>query len=110
LKADPPWGVDLHDAQIVGKDIWVTVVRTGSKNLSAYGGPKHGTVIDCGVQEYQLSDGHLLRTWDALNTFPLGFKGVAEAPAVGCLPHQLGAAAAPRRGGGVVEGTPGRRS
>lgn len=68
LHARAPWAIDGHDASIVGGDVWVTVTRlVGDQNLTAYGGPREGTVIDCGVQEYQLATGRRLMTWDALN-------------------------------------------
>ncbi len=67
LKAHQPWAIDGHDAQIIGGRIWVTVVREVAANLTQYGGPANGTVLDCGVQEYALKSGHLIRTWDALN-------------------------------------------
>jgi hypothetical protein len=68
LKAQAPWSIDGHEATIVGGDIWVTVTRlVPNQNLSEYGGPAKGTVIDSGVQEYKLRNGHLILTWDALN-------------------------------------------
>lgn len=59
---------DLHDASITGEDIWITVVRPVSHlNLTPYGGPSDGSVLDVGLQEFQISTGRLIRTWDALN-------------------------------------------
>jgi hypothetical protein len=68
LQARAPWVISLHDAVISGADIWVTVYRdVRGQNLTAYGGHRRGTVLDAGVQEYDLSTGKLLFTWDALN-------------------------------------------
>ncbi len=68
LQARRPWVISLHDAVISGGDIWVTVYRyVKDQNLTAYGGPRRGTVYDAGVQEYDLTTGKLLDTWDALN-------------------------------------------
>ncbi len=68
LRARSPWVISLHDAVISGSDIWVTVYRyVHNQNLAAYGGSRRGTVYDAGVQEYDLSTGKLLYTWDALN-------------------------------------------
>ena len=68
LKAKRPWVVSLHDAVIDGKTIWVTVYRNVSgQNLRPYHGPPRGTVLDAGVQQYDLKTGKLLFTWDALN-------------------------------------------
>jgi hypothetical protein len=72
LKAKSPWVVSLHDAAIDGKTIWVTVYRNVSgQNLRPYHGPASGTVLDAGVQQYDLATGKLLRTWDALRHIPL---------------------------------------
>lgn len=63
-----PWKPDIHDASISGGDLWITVERhVEPQNLTSYGGPRNGTVLDVGLQEFQISTGHLLRTWDALN-------------------------------------------
>jgi hypothetical protein len=68
VTARSPWTTDTHDASIIGGDLWVTVQRhVEHQNLTAYGGPRDGTVLDVGLQEFQISTGHLLRTWDALN-------------------------------------------
>jgi hypothetical protein len=68
IKAHRPWLMDLHDASISHGDIWVTVIRTVKhRNLTRYGGPREGSVEDVGLQEFQISTGRLIRTWDALN-------------------------------------------
>jgi hypothetical protein len=68
VRGHKPWLIDGHDASIVGGDVWVTVIRiVKHQNLTAYGGMADGTVIDCGLQEYRLSSGRLIRTWDVLN-------------------------------------------
>ncbi|HUZ29599.1 MAG TPA: arylsulfotransferase family protein [Solirubrobacteraceae bacterium] len=68
LKAKAPWVVSLHDTAIDGKTIWVTVYRNVSgQNLRPYHGAARGTVLDAGVQQYDLKTGKLLFTWDALN-------------------------------------------
>jgi hypothetical protein len=68
LKAHAPWTTDIHDAYIAGGNVWVSVTRiVKNQNLKAYGGPRQGSVLDVGVQELQISTGHVIRTWDALN-------------------------------------------
>jgi hypothetical protein len=69
IKAAAPWVVSLHDASIVGPDIWVTEYRAvGHQNLKPYGGPRSGTVYDVGLQEYDLATGKPIGgPWDALN-------------------------------------------
>jgi hypothetical protein len=68
LSARAPWIISLHDASIVGQNIWVTVYRTvKNQNLASYGGAKSAAVLDVALQEYKMSSGKLLHTWDALN-------------------------------------------
>ena len=67
LNARSPWNVDGHDISIIGNDVWVPVDRTAKhQDLARYGGPKDASVFDVGIQEYRLSTGRLLRTWDPL--------------------------------------------
>ncbi len=67
LTARPPWNIDGHDVSIIGNDAWVPVDRAAKhQDLARYGGPKDASVFDTGIQEYQLSTGRLLRTWDPL--------------------------------------------
>jgi hypothetical protein len=68
VKARSPWVISLHDAQISGSTMFVTVYRNVSgQDLRAFHGPRNGTVLDSGVQAYNLKTGKLLYTWDALN-------------------------------------------
>jgi hypothetical protein len=72
LRAQAPWQISIHDAEISGSSIWVTVYRNvRGKNLKPYGGPANGTVYDSGVQEYDLKTGKLIRGWDAIDHVPL---------------------------------------
>lgn len=72
LKARRPWVVSLHDAVIDGSSIWVTVYRNvPGQNLKRYHGAARASVLDAGVQEYDLGTGKLIRTWDALKHVPL---------------------------------------
>jgi Arylsulfotransferase (ASST) len=65
------WVLSLHDFQISGHVAWVTAYKNVPMNLAPYGGPANGTLIDFAVQEYDLSTGQLLGTWDALHHVPL---------------------------------------
>jgi hypothetical protein len=83
------WMIDGHAASIIGGNIWIVVTRGVRRNLTAYGGPRHAHVLDCGLQEIQLSTGRLIRTWDALNpggkpNIPL--SAAEEPPAKGSPP------------------------
>jgi hypothetical protein len=68
VRVRDPWMIDGHDASIVGGNIWVVVTRpVRHRNLTRYGGPRSANVLDCGLQEFRLGTGRLIRTWDALN-------------------------------------------
>ncbi len=68
LQAKAPWLIDGHDDWIEGSHIWFVVARyVQGQDLTPYGGPSNGTIYDCGLEEYDLSTGKLLYTWDALN-------------------------------------------
>ncbi len=67
LKAADGWVISEHEMLISGPNAWVTAYKTVPANISAYGGPANGSVLDSAVQEYDLKTGQLLYTWDALN-------------------------------------------
>jgi Arylsulfotransferase (ASST) len=71
LKARSPWITSLHDAVIVGPNIWVTSYRHVKGKYKKW----QGTVYDAGIQEYNLKTGKLVYQWDALKgpgqTIPL---------------------------------------
>lgn len=76
VRARPPWAIDIHDSYIIGPNVWVTVFRiVSNQNLTRYGGRRHGDVLDEGVEEFRISTGQVIRTWDALN--PGGQPNVA---------------------------------
>jgi hypothetical protein len=63
------WVVSEHEFLIRGHDAWVTVYRSVPMNLTKYGGPANGMLLDTGVQEYDLTKpgSPPLFTWDAMN-------------------------------------------
>jgi hypothetical protein len=73
IQAAKPWVISLHDASIIGKDMWVTQYRVVNHvNLKRYGGSKHGSVNDVGLQEYDLTTGKPVgKVWDAMKHVPL---------------------------------------
>ncbi|MGH2881290.1 MAG: arylsulfotransferase family protein, partial [Solirubrobacteraceae bacterium] len=71
LKATDGWVVTLHELVIRGHDAWVTANKNIPMNLSRYGGAYNGALIDSAVQEYDLTTGKLLHSWDALDHIPL---------------------------------------
>ena len=71
LTAPKPWVITEHEFLIQGSDAWVTAWRNVPMDLTPFGGPKNGVVIDGAAQEYDLKTGKLLYTWDALDHIPL---------------------------------------
>jgi EmrB/QacA subfamily drug resistance transporter len=71
LHATGGWVLTTHEIVIRGHDAWVTVNKNLPMNLSHYGGAYNGALIDSAVQEYDLTTGKLLYTWDALKHIPL---------------------------------------
>ena len=65
------WIPTLHELVIDGDNAWVTANKNIPMNLSKYGGAKNGAIVDSAVQEYSLSTGKLLYTWDALDHISL---------------------------------------
>jgi Arylsulfotransferase (ASST) len=65
LKGKDGWIVDLHEMVIDGTKAWVIASKSERKDLRPEHGPRHGTFVDNAVQEYDLSTGKLLYTWDA---------------------------------------------
>jgi len=62
------WTISPHDVVIRGDHAWVTAYKyLYNQDLSAYGGAKSGALYDFAVQEYDLSTGKLLYSWDAFN-------------------------------------------
>jgi EmrB/QacA subfamily drug resistance transporter len=72
LKATNGWVLTLHEIEIRGNNAWVTVNKNIPMNLSKYGGAYNGALIDSAVQEYDLTTGKLVHSWDALDHIPLG--------------------------------------
>ena len=85
LSGQQGWVISQHEFLIQGQDAWVTAYKSLPMNLVKYGGPAKGTLVDTAVQEYDLTSGRLLFTWDALQHVPLSeshikpIKGVWDA-------------------------------
>jgi hypothetical protein len=71
IKGQDGWLITLHDAVISGHNVWVTANKNVQMNLAPYGGSGTGTMIDSGIQQYDLQTGKLLSTWDAQQHIPL---------------------------------------
>jgi EmrB/QacA subfamily drug resistance transporter len=72
LHATDGWVLTLHEIVIRGHDAWVTANKNIPMDLGRYGGAYNGALIDSAVQEYDLTTGKLVRSWDALDHIPLG--------------------------------------
>ena len=59
------WIPTLHSMVIDGNDAWVTANKNIAINLSKWGGVFNGTIVDSALQEYNLTTGKLLFSWDA---------------------------------------------
>ncbi len=85
------WVISPHEVSISGHDAWVTSYKyLNHVDLSAYGGSADGILYDSAVQEYDLTSGKLLYTWDAYNpggtpNIPLS-QSEGRAPALGTIP------------------------
>jgi EmrB/QacA subfamily drug resistance transporter len=66
------WVLTLHTMVIDGDNAWVTANKNVPMNLSKWGGVFNGTLVDSALQEYNLSTGKLIRSWDAYKHIGLG--------------------------------------
>jgi hypothetical protein len=72
LKGADGWTLTFHEFLISGNNAWVTANKfVSGVDLTAFGGPANGTIIDSAVQEYNLKSGALEYTWDAEQHIPL---------------------------------------
>jgi Arylsulfotransferase (ASST) len=72
LKGADGWVLTPHELLISGANAWVTANKfVSGVNLTSFGGPANGTIIDSAVQEYNLKTGALVYSWDAMQHIPL---------------------------------------
>ena len=75
------WVLSGHEIVISGHDAWVTAYKNiNNMDLTPYHGLPSGVLTDAAVQEYDLTNGKLLGTWDALHHIPLSQSQTAPAP------------------------------
>ncbi len=60
------WVLSPHEFLLEGGDALVTAYKNVPGDLTAFGGPRRGVIIDTAVQEYNVSTGALVWQWDAL--------------------------------------------
>jgi Arylsulfotransferase (ASST) len=66
LKGADGWVLTPHEFLISGDNAWVTANKfVSGVNLTQFGGPASGVIIDSAVQEYSLKTGQLLYNWAA---------------------------------------------
>jgi Arylsulfotransferase (ASST) len=83
LKGQNGWVISTHEMMISGHDAWVTSYRNVPLDLAPYGGLTNGVLTDAAVQEYNLENGQLLETWDALQHIPLTLSQTHPSPVAG---------------------------
>jgi EmrB/QacA subfamily drug resistance transporter len=71
IKGVDGWIPTLHELLVRGNHAWVTANKNIPMDLSKYGGAYNGALIDSAVQEYDITTGKLLYSWDALDHIPL---------------------------------------
>ncbi len=83
VRAGHGYSADLHEFQITPQgtallDAYVPVHR----NLTGFGGPANGTVLDCVIQELNIRTGKVLWEWHSLGHVPLSasYSPVARSP------------------------------
>ncbi len=74
------WVISGHEVVISGHDAWVTAYKNLHMDLTPYHGLANGVLTDAAVQEYDLTNGNLLYTWDALQHIPPTQSETAPAP------------------------------
>jgi hypothetical protein len=66
LKGADGWVLTPHEFLVSGDSAWVTANKfVSGVNLTQFGGPANGVIIDSAVQEYSLKTGQLLYNWAA---------------------------------------------
>ncbi len=72
VRAGAGYQADTHEFQITPQNTaLISAVVPVRQNLSGLGGPAHGIVDDCVIQEIDIQTGHVLWSWHALGHVPL---------------------------------------
>src|SRR5438270_6246182 len=74
------WIISQHEMVISGHDAWVTAYKNVPMDLTPFHGSATGTLLDSAVQEYDLTTGNLLFTWDALQHISPSESKTTPAP------------------------------
>ncbi len=72
VRAGNGYQADTHEFQITPQNTaLISAVVAVKANLSSVGGPAHGTVDDCVIQEIDIKTGQVLWSWHSLGHIPL---------------------------------------
>lgn len=72
IHAGAGYQADTHEFQITPQNTaLISAVVAVKQNLSSVGGPRHGTVDDCVIQEIDIKTGQVLWSWHSLGHIPL---------------------------------------
>jgi hypothetical protein len=80
LTGQDGWIISPHEVLITGTTAWVTSYKNVPMDLTHYGGAANGILLDSAVQQYDLTTGRTLNTWDAKDHIPLMSSEVHPAP------------------------------
>lgn len=69
---NPDWSVDIHEQQLTPRNtLLVSAYNNTPADLSAYGGPTDGWVVECLVFELDIATQEVLFSWKSLDHVPL---------------------------------------
>ena len=72
VRAGAGYQADTHEFQITPQNTaLISAVVAVKQNLSSLGGPRHGMVDDCVIQEIDVKTGQVLWSWHSLGHIPL---------------------------------------
>jgi hypothetical protein len=84
LEGADGWVLTPHEFLVSGNNAWVTANKyVSGVDLTSFGGPANGTILDSAVQEYSLRNGKLLYSWEA---YEGGHIPLSESKTVGAAP------------------------
>jgi Arylsulfotransferase (ASST) len=80
LTGQDGWVISEHEIAISGHHAWVTAYKNINMDLTPFHGLANGVLTDAAVQEYDLTNGNLIGTWDALHHIPPSQSELPPAP------------------------------
>jgi hypothetical protein len=81
VRAQDGYLADVHEFQVTPQGTaLINAYSPVHTDLSKYGGPKDGTVLDCVIQEIDIRTGQLLWEWHGLGHIPLSASYIKPPP------------------------------